>query len=212
MKRIRTFSRDVDLVNERRREIVKGTTTLFMQKGYHHTNTRQIAQWLGKSKGSIYHYFGSKIDILILVFKFALDDQERLVDKMENLTKEMSGEEALRKSIKLYLENVDHLQDMYNFINNTIVEVAKSERQIVYRSEQKMIGYFENLLAKGEKSGGFKISERLFLAHTIVMMCNAWANRRWFLRKMYTIEKYTEELITLVLNSVANSEAKRVGG
>lgn len=58
----------------RREQILRASTTLFGTHGYPATSLRQIAGAVGLSKGSIYHHFSCKEDIL---FAIALDFVQR---------------------------------------------------------------------------------------------------------------------------------------
>lgn len=49
---------------ERRREIVDAAERLFYQKGYTQTSVRDIIDAVDIAKGTFYHYFDSKVDLL----------------------------------------------------------------------------------------------------------------------------------------------------
>ena len=67
---------------ERGEEVYAAALRLFMQKGYHATSMQDIAAAVGLYKGSLYHYIGSKEDLLVQVFERAmvslLADVERI--------------------------------------------------------------------------------------------------------------------------------------
>ena len=64
VKKVRTRSPDTALVAKRRREIVLVSAAVFMKKGYDRTNVRELSSALGMTKGGLYHYIGSKDDML----------------------------------------------------------------------------------------------------------------------------------------------------
>ena len=203
IKRIRTFSKNKNLILTRRREIVKGATKVFLKNGYSNTSTRDLIEQLGISQGALYHYFGSKKDILFLVIEFAFEDQSRLIDRMKEQIESMSPPEVLRKCLKMYITNVDELEDMYNFIKQELPNLPYNERYIVYDSERRMINFFDSLLKTGIKSGEFKKHNSLIKAHNIIVIANAWARRRWFLRRKFTIEKYIEEETKEIMQGIS---------
>src|SRR5690625_3560896 len=59
--------KDTDLVEKRRQQMIKGAITLFKEKGFHETTTREIAKESGFSIGTLYEYIRTKEDILFLV-------------------------------------------------------------------------------------------------------------------------------------------------
>ena len=62
--------KDGDLVERRRTQIIKGAVTLFKEKGFHRTTTREIASAAGFSIGTLYEYIRSKEDVLYLVVDY----------------------------------------------------------------------------------------------------------------------------------------------
>src|SRR5437870_6544275 len=68
---------------ERSEEVYQAALRLFREKGYHATSMQDIAAAVGLYKGSLYHYIGSKEDLLVQVFERAmggvLGDVERIV-------------------------------------------------------------------------------------------------------------------------------------
>jgi AcrR family transcriptional regulator len=202
-RQIRTFSNDEILIAQRRKQIVKAATKLFLQKGYEHTNTRELTLAAGMSKGALYHYVGSKSDVLLLVLQFSLEDQEKLISRMEKRTRGLPSVEALQTCIQMYVENVDELQDMYNFDNHAIVDLSRDDRGILFDSESRMVDYFDKLLKKGIADKQFRVHDSQLVAHNIVVVANAWANRRWFLKRRYTLKDYIEKETENILNSVS---------
>src|SRR5437879_11030242 len=68
---------------ERSEEVYSAALRLFTEKGYHATSMQDIAAAVGLYKGSLYHYIGSKEDLLVQVFERAmgslLAEVERIV-------------------------------------------------------------------------------------------------------------------------------------
>jgi AcrR family transcriptional regulator len=202
VRQIRTFSGDEALILERRKQIVGVASKLFLLGGYEHTSTRELTEALGISKGALYHYIGSKEDILYLVIQFSLEDQQKLIARMRDAVSGLSSIQALRESIRMYFANIDELQDVYNFDNHAIADLPRNDRHILFDSETKMVDYFAELLRKGSEAGVFNGRDPRLQGHSIVVCGNAWANRRWFLRKHYTLEEYTREVTEQVLGAM----------
>ena len=58
---------DTERAEERRAEILEAATAVFARRGYHQARTKQIADEAGLSEGLIYHYFGSKRELLLAI-------------------------------------------------------------------------------------------------------------------------------------------------
>jgi AcrR family transcriptional regulator len=208
MRTIRTFSNDTELVNERRNHIVKKATELIARKGYNNINTRELATALGMSTGGLYHYIGSKEDILYLIINFTSDLTGQALARSLSLSDGHSAPDKLRESIKVYIETVENYRDFHNFVNHVMLSLSVSDRKIIYEAETRIIEYYETLLSSGIKSGEFRKHDPKLIAHNIVAIANAWANRGWYLKKHYTVDKYTNEQVDELLAQIAAPRKK----
>lgn len=59
--------RSRERLEERERIILDAATTLFATAGFHATSTRKIAGAAGVSEGTVFHYFGSKNDLMLAI-------------------------------------------------------------------------------------------------------------------------------------------------
>ena len=205
MRKIRTFSSDTDLVNERRDQIVKVATGLIAKKGYNNINTRELASALGMSTGGLYHYIGSKEDILSLIINFTSDLTGKTLERSITISGGMTPSGQIRESFKIYLEIVDNYRDFHNFVNHIMLSLYIDDRKIVYEAESRVVEYYQGLLARGITLGEFKEHDTRLTAHNIVVIANAWANRGWYLKKYYTIHKYAKEQIDSLLAQIISS-------
>jgi AcrR family transcriptional regulator len=208
MRKVRTFSSDTDLVNQRRNHIVKIATEQIIKKGYNNINTRELASALGMSTGGLYHYIGSKEDILYLIINFTSDLTCQSLSRFADEEKGKSCEDKLRDSIRNYFEIVENYRDFHNFVNHIMLSLPRKERKIVYKAESRVIDYYEKLIADGISKGVFEAQDARLAAHNIIVMANAWANRGWFLKKYYTLQEYTDEQTAALLSQLKRSPKK----
>lgn len=95
---------------DRRQEIVETARELFQKKGYESTTMRDIMDALGIAKGTIYHYFKSKEELLDAVVENAV---EEYIASMEKVLNE-SGGTALDKMRALITSG--NVEDQYEEI------------------------------------------------------------------------------------------------
>ncbi len=70
---------------ERRSEIIEAACRLFLTRGYESTTMADIMAFLGIAKGTIYHYFSSKEDLLeAVILNVAEAEVQRLQEVLEN--------------------------------------------------------------------------------------------------------------------------------
>ncbi len=203
MRKVRTFSNDTALVNERRKHIIKIATELIVKKGYNNISTRELANALGMSTGGLYHYIGSKSDILYLIINFTAELTGQTLDRFAKELKDAQPADQLKESLKVYFETVDYYRDFHNFVNHIMLSLPLKDRRIVYEAESRIIQFFESLLNSGMENGEFRRVDAKILAHNIVAAANAWANRGWYLKRYYTLDKYTDEQVECILDQIS---------
>ncbi len=85
--------RVVKKAEERRLEIVKATQHLFQTQGFDNTTIQDVMDYLGIAKGTIYHYYKSKEELLEAVIEHIVDEN---IEQMQSSVKAMQGN-ALEK-------------------------------------------------------------------------------------------------------------------
>jgi AcrR family transcriptional regulator len=79
----------------RRREIIDAARACFLRTGFHKTTTDEICREANITPGGLYHYFGSKEELIAAVIDRSA---QTAVDRMRNLISEaMNAESAFRQ-------------------------------------------------------------------------------------------------------------------
>jgi AcrR family transcriptional regulator len=201
-KDIRTFSRRQALINERRMQIIKGTTKLFVKQGYNRTSMREVERACNMSSGNLYHYVGSKADILDLIITYATSQQAELIESFSATLDGVSPTEALHKLFRKLCQWHDRDQDVTLFIYQETKNLPRSSRQRIFDSEYRIMAAFERVLHRGIETGEFKVNAPKLIAHNMVFLAHGWALRRWLLRKHWNLEQYialqTENIFKII--------------
>lgn len=205
--KIRTYSKAKRLVNERRRQITKGALQLFLENGYHQTSVRRIAEACGMSLGSIYHYIGSKEDILYL---FIGEATTRSIATMRQLSECTEPIRALTQAIDKWYHLTDELQGEILFSYQEIRNLKPEMRAYLLENNIRIADIFEKILLEGINQGTFHVEDAKLVAHSILFLGHMWALRRWFLRKHYTLEQYIRLQTQLILAEVGAVETQEV--
>ncbi len=93
-REVQSSVKDERLIKIRRNQMIKGAISLFKEKGFHRTTTREIAKAAGFSIGTLYEYIRSKEDILYLVIDSIYDEVQ---DKLQqDLTSHQGTLEELK--------------------------------------------------------------------------------------------------------------------
>jgi len=203
---IRTYSKDEQLVASRRKEIALAAASVFVKKGYEQTSIREIGDRSGMGRGTLYHYVGSKEDILYLVATLGREHYADFFKKADILIKTVNetvnATQALQEAIKDFYSKVGERQDIMLFFYQGARKLPPAMRKEVLDWEEDVVGIFERLLAKGCDSGEFEIDDIVTVAHHIVCGGEMWATRRWFLKRRYTLEQYIGKETEFFLRAV----------
>ena len=74
---------DTDTQREKRRLILRAAITVFARSGYHTSRVADVAKEAGVAYGLIYHYFGSKEDLLEQIFRRTWSRMLKAVEEVE---------------------------------------------------------------------------------------------------------------------------------
>ena len=199
--------KDSDLVAKRREQIVKGALTLFKQKGFHRTTTREIAQQCGFSIGTLYEYIRTKEDVLFLVFE-AINDQ---VYKHLETTIDLENPSVnnLMTVIESYYRLMDKMQEEVIILYQELKSLQLDVREIVLQKEKEMVAMLKEAII-GSVPHVLKDEEAELLANNIIVQGHMWGFRRWILQKHYTIEQYINLQTSFILNTLKLNDAEQI--
>lgn len=197
--KVRTFSPNEKLVEQRRKRIAEKATVVFLRNGYEKTTMRDLGKALKMAPGSLYHYIGYKKDILhLIVLNTALGSQP--IKDYVNQLGELSSSKALTKAMGFCFKNADSIENPLMLFNRYILEFSREDFHHLLASEIDVTSYFEQLIKDGVDTGVFSCNDPRLLAHDILMFSNNWALRKWYLKKYYTLESYTKKHTKMVLD------------
>ena len=143
---------------ERKKEIMDTAQTLFYQKGYENTSVNFIIETIGISKGTFYHYFKSKEDLLDnIVEKFT----NEIISKLEPIVNDKSMD-AISKLNEFY-----HQAGMYKVENidiiKTIVNALYNDKNLLLRykmnnrTTELTLPLMTKVFEQGKNEGSFNI-------------------------------------------------------
>jgi len=121
--------------------------------------------------------------------------------------REFGPTETLRIEIKARLEHTDIHDDEHIFLNHEILKLSREQRKKIFETSRNGTTILEHILQAGIESGEFQIDDVSLVAQWINSCCSIWALRRWAVRKLCTLEQYTEKLTEFFLNCIESKES-----
>lgn len=190
-KDIITQVKNPELVERRRQQILDAAVSLFIEKGFHKTTTRQIAKAAGLSIGSLYEYIASKEDILYIVCNAIHADVVKGVE--EALARTDTGLDALAEIIREFFLICNRMCDLILLIYKETRSLPSKWQQKLLENELNITNIFEEAIADLVESGNLPEMDKdavELIAHNISVLGHMWTFRRWFLARHYNIEDY----------------------
>ncbi len=188
-------------ISHRYPTITEAALQVFARKGYHRASIREIARAAELSLAGLYHYVGSKDELLFLVIDRALDV---LLDKLDSaLAEAVTPEVRLRALIRTHLEFAFTRSAALKVINRDIEALADSHRLTATRKRQ---GYLLRGLEilRALDDGGRDDDELLAATNLLLGMLNGIATRP-FVAQGRDVETLTTEVCRLFLHGFLRS-------
>ena len=194
--------KDERLIKKRRDQMIKGAVTLFKEKGFHRTTTREIAKAAGFSIGTLYEYIRKKEDVLYLVCD-SIYDQVR--DRMQqDIDTNQGSIESLKLAIAHYFRVMDEMQAEVLVMYQEAKSLSKDALPYVLKKEFEMVAMFESVILGCIETGELQLEKREvnLIAHNIYVQGQMWGFRRWALQKLYTLDEYIGLQTSLLLKGI----------
>ncbi|SEN97603.1 transcriptional regulator, TetR family [bacterium A37T11] len=141
----------LESLTEKKKAIFESTLELIQEFGFHGTPMSEIANRANVAAGTIYHYFSSKDDLILELFKYVKTNDQEATFKQEDLTKSFG--ERFRiiwiRSCKFYMEHPEYLSFMEQFYCSPYLKKIKNDN---LRDQHD----FKELISLGAEKGYIK--------------------------------------------------------
>lgn len=128
-------------------------TRLFAERGYDRTSVQEIVEAAGVTKGALYHYFGSKDDLLHEVYGRVLRLQQERLDHFADADApvERRLRDAAADVVVTTIENLDDTKIFFRSMHHLSPEKDKQVRAERRRYHER----FRALVEEGQRTGVF---------------------------------------------------------
>ena len=206
-KEVATQIKNKELVKERRRQIVDAAVPLFIDRGYHKTTTRALAQATGLSIGSMYEYITTKDDVLYLVCMAIHAEVEHGVK--EALRRPLEVKAAVAEVIREYFLVCDRMSDHLLLMYQVTHFLPPKWQQKVLEAELRITDIFIQAIVELKERGHLVSLDNdtiNLMGHNISVLGHTWAFRRWYFGKHFTIEQYIEQQTDFIMRFLADKK------
>lgn len=192
--------KDERLIKKRRKQMIQGAISLFKEKGFHKTTTREIAKQSGFSIGTLYEYIRTKEDVLFLVVDAIYEEvQARL---MATVNIEDPSLDHVMTIIESYFRAVDDLQEEIIIMYQEVKSLKKEKQEYVLERERDMVKTLKQVLLSCSPELSKEDAE--LLANNIFVQGHMWGFRRWALQKEFTLDDYIKRQLSYIKAIMTN--------
>jgi AcrR family transcriptional regulator len=133
--------------------LLAAATRLFAERGYDRTSVQDIVEAAGVTKGALYHYFGSKDDLLHEIYGRLLRLQTERLDSCAGTGApvEQRLRDAAADVVVTTIENLDDAMIFFRSMHSLSAEKQKQVRTERRRYHER----FRALVEEGQRSGVF---------------------------------------------------------
>ncbi len=163
--------------DRRQADVVAASARLFATQGFHATSMQDLIAATGLTAGGLYHYIGSKDQLLVRICEQLM---EPLLEQVRAIAESRHpADEQLREIVRVWMAHLERNRDH--------MLVFQQERQLLERGAQwrevrRQRKDFEQLLAgvleRGEGDGRFHFDDRDLALRALLGMVNHTA--QWF--------------------------------
>ncbi|MEM9396537.1 MAG: TetR/AcrR family transcriptional regulator [Pseudomonadota bacterium] len=210
-------NRSRERLEERERVILDAATTLFATAGFNGTSTRKIAAEAGVSEGTIFHYFGSKNDLITAILDRLYNDQlnpgaaaildtimateARLRALADHHVMVLTADNALMlRLLQVYLES-----DLGSNYGGTDVRVKGDHEGSPLRDlNRSYVGFLDRTVREGIERGELRPDLKVRSVRDLFFGTLEYGLRTHLLRHGQTgLRDYLDELLAPILRGIA---------
>jgi|ERR1041384_3960207 AcrR family transcriptional regulator len=159
----------------KRIEILRSAATAFRDRGFTATSMRAIAMQIGLTPGALYHYFGSKSDLLYFCQEYSVD---RMIEKAR---KALRLRAAWQMKLRVIIS--EQMLCMLDELNGSAAHIeyhglTRVQRERIVRKRDAYEGLLRSVIERGIRAREFAPCDPKMVAFAILGAINWTA--RWY--------------------------------
>ena len=163
----------------RDKNVTDVATIVMSQRGYAGTSVQEIADRVGVLKGSLYHYFSSKEDLLFRVLSESQEESDQITTEVAALGLEPIDElsEFLRRLSLWFLTHVDRA----NIFFSEARHLTGDHHKVAQKRGREFVDHLHNLISAAQEKGQIESTvDPILLTQYVLGALNnvrAWPSR-----------------------------------
>ncbi|WP_431963229.1 TetR/AcrR family transcriptional regulator [Actinacidiphila sp. bgisy160] len=130
-------------------------TRLFAERGYDRTSVQEIVEAAGVTKGALYHYFGSKDDLLHEIYGRVLRLQMERLEAIAGKETSPVADRLVEAAADVVVTSIDNLDDTKIFFRS-MHQLSPEKQKAVRADRRRYHEKFRALVEEGQREGVFR--------------------------------------------------------
>lgn len=184
----------------KRKAILDRSAQLFARQGYDRTSMAEVGAACRVSKALLYHYYGSKDELLFDILRDHLDG---LLLALDGVGATLPPRERLRALVGALLEAYRDADYQHKIQINELSKLPPAKRKQLIELERKLVATFSEAISAADRHVG--ASPRLLKPVTMSLFGMLNWHYMWFRKDgPMTREEYADLATTILLNGTAS--------
>jgi AcrR family transcriptional regulator len=163
--------------DRRQQEVIDRAAHVFAEQGYHATSMNDLIEATGLTSGGLYHYIGSKEELLFMILDGLMEPLLARIDEI--LSEQAPASEQLRRVVSAWMAHVEsHLDHMKVFQQERLVAESGPYWKQVRERRKTFERLLDDLLARLEAEGELRVADRKLALFALLGMVN-WTTQ-WY--------------------------------
>ncbi len=188
--------------------IIEAASRRFERYGYTKTSLEEIAHDLGIGKATIYHYFGSKEDLLLNVIQM---EAARLREKtLEALKKVATPPEKLRLFLQIHFDHIFQSANIKSLNRETIYKLQPIVDNAVREFYQDQLKMLRSILEEGIAGKFFRPLDVDALANLLLSVLRSFFTPKLLLDQTISPKRLLDAFLDIILQGIQVAEVKNL--
>lgn len=165
-------------IGSARSVIVDAAAKCFTQAGFSATSIDDVAEYLGATKGRIYHYYRSKAELFFDVHRHGMALNTSAVEPIASSDAPVEDRllQMCRAHVRNMLDNIDYqrvvLQGVEMHLAGATTPKQREKLKLLMREREQYEVLFRNVLIEGREAGVFHFENPSFASKALLGVLN----------------------------------------
>jgi AcrR family transcriptional regulator len=157
-------------------QLHRAAVTLFASRGFHATGIRQLADTVGIKSSTLYHYMGTKEDLL---FAIVQGSSRRLIDAAQRIADlKLAPESTMCALVQMHVTVHATHRDETIVVDNELRHLDQTRRAHAIELRDAYESFWTRTISAGVRQGVFDVSNQRLARLGILQMCSGVAG--WY--------------------------------